>query len=477
MPSHERLAASVHRFAGVAAVLTVAVGVAVGLGWIFDVPMLKSVAPGLVAMKANTAVGFVLAGTALWLLHDAHPSRRERRGGALLAGVIVVVALLTLAEYVFGIDLGIDHLFRDPGVSLPGRPSPHTALAFLLVGSWLIALAREPHASHRISDILSVLACVIVLQAAIGYVFGVKDLYGISKVTGMALHSMITFVILCLGILAARPRQSFTGVITSIGAGGHIARRLTPAVLLGPLVIGYLCLKGQQDGLFGTRDAVTILVGVVVVLFAGVVVYSCLSINRADAIRRTLEKRLQELAERDPLTSLFNRRRFRQELDQQLALAERYGTDVALIMIDLDGLKQTNDTYGHRAGDRLLVGVAEILNRELRTSDICSRISGDEFAALLPNADSDGAQATATRLVTAMRDSTWQIDDHTITSTLSAGIALTDMSRADATVLATAADRALYQAKDAGGDQHVLAAIPAVPAGAEARGARRDVLA
>jgi hypothetical protein len=132
MPSHERLAANVARFAGLAAVITIVVGVGVVIGWILDVQTLKSVLPGLVSMKANTALGFVLAGSALWLVRDQRMSHRRRLGATLIAGVILIVAVLTLAEYVFGVDLGIDHLFADPGVSLPGRPSPHTAIAFLM---------------------------------------------------------------------------------------------------------------------------------------------------------------------------------------------------------------------------------------------------------------------------------------------------------------------------------------------------------
>jgi diguanylate cyclase (GGDEF)-like protein len=173
----------------------------------------------------------------------------------------------------------------------------------------------------------------------------------------------------------------------------------------------------------------------VVVLLSLIVVYSCRSINRADAERHVLEARLQDLAERDPLTSLFNRRRFADELDQQLALVDRYGTLVALIMIDLDGLKQINDTYGHRAGDELLLGVARVLNSELRATDTSARLSGDEFAALLPHADLAGAEATAERLVAMMRASSWPIDGENVASTISLGIAITDGTDTEAVAL------------------------------------------
>jgi hypothetical protein len=170
MPSHERLAASVHRFAGPAAWISIIVGVAVLLGWIFDIQVLKSVVPGLVSMKANTALGFVFSGVALWLLREDDGPRASRVAAGGLGAVISVVAALTLAEYVFGIGLGIDHLFRDAGghSSYPGRPSPHTATAFLAVGLWIVVLARQLDGVDRVRDWLSAIACLVVLQAAIG---------------------------------------------------------------------------------------------------------------------------------------------------------------------------------------------------------------------------------------------------------------------------------------------------------------------
>jgi diguanylate cyclase (GGDEF)-like protein len=461
-PSDERFAEAVHAFAGVAACITIVVGIAVLLGWILDVQTLKSVAPSLVSMKANTAIGFVLAGACLWLVRDENASREHRQDARALASLLAVLAVLTLAEYVFGVDLRIDHLFSDPGArtSSPGRPSPHTALAFAMVGVWLIALTRRRAWLHRVRDTAAVIACVMVLQAVVGYLFGVRYLYGISAVTGMAVHTVGTFVILCSGILAARPRQSFMGLLTSVGGGGTVARRLAPAVVLVPPALGYLSLQVQEHGLYGARAGVSIVAGLTVVMLGAIVIYACRLVDRTDSQRRLLEARLQELSERDPLTNLFNRRRFHEELERQIALAARQGTRVALLMIDLDGLKRINDTHGHLAGDELLLGVATTLTRQLRISDTSARLGGDEFVVILPDASPEGAQTAAAKLVDAMRHSSWNVDGHTIRSTISAGIAITDPhAPPSADFLAQAADRALFRAKADGKDRYAISML------------------
>jgi diguanylate cyclase (GGDEF)-like protein/PAS domain S-box-containing protein len=100
--------------------------------------------------------------------------------------------------------------------------------------------------------------------------------------------------------------------------------------------------------------------------------------------RRRLERRLRYLADHDDLTGLINRRRFQEELQRHLAEGRRYGLTGALLVLDLDGFKEVNDTYGHSAGDRVLCAVADALRARLRASDIVARLGGDEFAVLLP---------------------------------------------------------------------------------------------
>jgi diguanylate cyclase (GGDEF)-like protein len=167
--------------------------------------------------------------------------------------------------------------------------------------------------------------------------------------------------------------------------------------------------------------------------------------------RRRLEEDLRHAAEHDDLTGLLNRRRFERDLARQVDLCRRYGETAAVVLLDLDRLKEVNDTLGHRAGDELLTYVAALLEGRLRGSDVLARLGGDEFAVLLPRADAPEALSVAEALIAAVRDGA------PFGCTASAGVAVVaGAGQAAADVLA-AADTALYAAKHAGRDGAVLA--------------------
>jgi diguanylate cyclase len=185
--------------------------------------------------------------------------------------------------------------------------------------------------------------------------------------------------------------------------------------------------------------------------------------------RKALEQELERLSQHDPLTGLFNRRRFEQELRRQLAYTRRYGKGGALLMIDLDRFKQINDELGHAAGDEALCHVAELLSDNLRASDMVARdvdpmvarLGCDEFGALLPEADGAGAQAAAERLAAAVGDAPLKAAGREVELRVSIGVATFDEDGIPAEQeLLAAADRAMYLAKASGGDGAKLAASP-----------------
>ncbi|MDO1560083.1 GGDEF domain-containing protein [Brevundimonas sp. 2R-24] len=112
----------------------------------------------------------------------------------------------------------------------------------------------------------------------------------------------------------------------------------------------------------------------------------------------------ERLADRDALTGVLNRRGFDQALSAGMAYARRHGVPAALLYLDLDGFKTINDGLGHAAGDAALIGVARLLEANLRESDSVARLGGDEFAVLLLNADQAAARAKAEALARALGD-------------------------------------------------------------------------
>jgi two-component system, cell cycle response regulator len=162
-------------------------------------------------------------------------------------------------------------------------------------------------------------------------------------------------------------------------------------------------------------------------------------------------KRVEELAATDPLTGLYNRRHFGTMIDRLVAEAQRYGHDLSCVMIDLDGYKKLNDTYGHQVGDQLLVAAGKVILANMRRMDVAARYGGDEFVLLLPHADSSEASAVVQRIRLEFRQASAAILRSNDGVTMSVGIAsIREDEPAHADQLLAAADIALYDAKAAG---------------------------
>ena len=176
--------------------------------------------------------------------------------------------------------------------------------------------------------------------------------------------------------------------------------------------------------------------------------------------RLTRERdRLQAEANFDDLTGLYNRRGFERRLTEEVARATRYGHQLSLVMMDLDGFKLINDQYGHATGDRLLRAFGVLVSTELRTSDLASRYGGDEFALLLPGVGKTEAWAVAEKIRDGLRQMTIEVhDDQHIATSGSAGVASLGAGITEARALVDAADTALYAAKRAGRDRVELSA-------------------
>jgi diguanylate cyclase (GGDEF)-like protein/PAS domain S-box-containing protein len=165
--------------------------------------------------------------------------------------------------------------------------------------------------------------------------------------------------------------------------------------------------------------------------------------------RQTAEQ-LIYLAERDSLTGLYNRHRFQEELSRTLADVERRQSHGALIFFDLDEFKYINDTFGHRAGDSMLIRVAGEVSTLVRRSEVISRLGGDEFAVLMPDISEAEAATLAERIIRAVSQIPFRFDGQSLRLTTSLGIALYPLHGANTEDLIAHADAAMYQAKEAG---------------------------
>ena len=172
--------------------------------------------------------------------------------------------------------------------------------------------------------------------------------------------------------------------------------------------------------------------------------------------RKRFEAQLQFLADHDPLTGVYNRRRFEQELTRHLTYDARYGSGGAVLALDLDNFKFVNDTYGHKAGDEVITRVARNVGGRLRETDTLGRLGGDEFAIILPEARVEEAQAVAGSIVEAVRTQAVTAGGEQIRVTASVGITTFGDRQIDGESLLVEADLAMYDAKAAGRDTFTL---------------------
>src|SRR5215216_5249794 len=275
--------------------LGISVSSLVLLGWTFNIPILQSILPGQPEMVPHTAVAFILASLSLLTL-NGRGKFSVVSGLCVLA--VILIALLTISEYVGGLDLGFDKLLFSQHLqistqSFPGRPSPHTAVDFLLIGSALL-LSRTRGRTYRVAQGLALTAALIASMALVGYIYDVAFLYSISSHTGMALHTAVIFIALSLGILFLHPEQQLMSFILSDTAGGAMVRHLLPASIAIPIVAGGLIIFGARAGLYDMAFAVPLCVVASILVLTTLIWRNAMALHWSDAKRKQAEEALRD---------------------------------------------------------------------------------------------------------------------------------------------------------------------------------------
>jgi diguanylate cyclase (GGDEF)-like protein len=246
-----------------------------------------------------------------------------------------------------------------------------------------------------------------------------------------------------------------SGWYSGLGALDNVPRLLVWRDGTRPLVV----LVGKPwSSIFSLWRKEAIRIGAIMTALISFVLAVTLFLAREIGRRARAEDKLEELATTDALTGLKNRRKFDTEIDAEWRRATRQKVPLALLMIDADHFKSYNDTFGHQAGDQVLVGIAICISDSVRRAGDCvARYGGEEFAVLLPGLSSVEALAVAETIRLKVQE--WS-DDPTVT-TVSIGIAsLMPSATMEWSVLLNAADKALYAAKAGGRNRSVLASFP-----------------
>jgi len=297
--SHKNLFLVLRFIARLASGVVTAFGMLVLLGgWAMDIERLRVVFPGFPSMVPNTALCFILCGLALRLCGDD-----LRRGWAVrirvaLAGIVVVIGFLSLVENVLLWDFHIDQLLFLDTASMgysPGRMSVIAAINFLLAGSALIAGEGR---RIWIGQIFVLIIFVLGLLNAVSYAYGVRAFAGLATYTVLALHTSVSFLVFSVGYLFVRPTQGVLVAVTSDSPGGIMARRLVPAAVLVPVILGGAWLKGQELGWYEGAFAFSGFVLSSLVIFNGLIWWNARLLYDLEGSRREVERALRESEER-----------------------------------------------------------------------------------------------------------------------------------------------------------------------------------
>ena len=359
--------ATLQSFSQKAGIAVIAIGCTVILGWIFDLQLLKSILPGLPSMKFNTATCFILGGFSLLFQHQWRAELTTIKHQKIYnyltfsaSFLIVLISLITLVQYSFNLDLGIDQLlFKHSSILTiplaPGRMAPNTAAGFLLLGTALLLLSVKRPKYLRI-QILSCCAFLIAFLGLIGYIYGTAFFYKMGAPTGMALHTSAAFVLLSFGILFASPDKGFMAVIASDRAGGIMARRLLPPAIIIPPLVGYFIMSGERLQAYTSEVGISLLSVLNVIIFTFLIWQNAKTLCTADRKRYRAELGLRkakadletEVEKRTLQLQLVNEKLQQQILDSQateqvlqknynLLLTVINSTPTALFVKDIEG--------------------------------------------------------------------------------------------------------------------------------------------
>lgn len=272
------------------------------LGWTFFYWLPGYLQDFIFNIKPNSALCFNLGGMALWLYSEKQQSLLKQISVQLAGAVIFVCATLTLFEYFFHIQIGIDEILF-PGILnniqsfVPaGRMSPITAANFVLIGFSLIFLDSK-NIRYRVHQILMTVVILMTSFEFLGHVYalGNADVFGLGNIySQMSMYNIFLFLLLSLGILFVRPYQGIFTILMSNYSGGNLARRLIPPTILLPIVVGYLVgLGGKQIGFNSAELGLSLIVISTIIVFSAIILFNAYLVDQVDIQRRKSESALK----------------------------------------------------------------------------------------------------------------------------------------------------------------------------------------
>jgi diguanylate cyclase (GGDEF)-like protein len=444
------------------ATLVALLGLSGVAGRVLGVPILTQLSPAWPPMSLPSAMAFGLLGLTLAGTTSRRPG--VRRSAEVAAGLLVLAMAGTLLSAMMA-----PEVMR--WMALPVA----LAVGLLLVSS-AVLLPRGQVGGILVSEVFGLLTMVLGLLALVDLALPPPLL---QEALQIPLPISIAVLSAGLAVFLRRPDRGASRILAMDSATGRAARLLFLGLVPGVVLMVILVLIGEELGLYRRGMSATILPWTLILVF-GIAAWRSLrdiarherglrrALRDVDMARDYLEVRVEERtaalqrligelnlaraeqahrATHDALTGLPNRALFHDRLGHALARAARFGHQVGVLFIDLDGFKQVNDTLGHAAGDAMLREVARRLQSRVRASDTLARLGGDEFVVLLEHFSAPAQAEQAARSVLGPLPGPMEVEGHTVEIRYSMGMALSPEDGTTAEAILHAADQRMYSAK------------------------------
>jgi len=270
------------------------VGIVVLVSWLFGLPGLNRVHPIFGGMSAHAAFCFTLMGVGLWFIREEHSRDWRRWAAHVFSSAVVLISVLTLAAS-YGWGLGIEVSLQGPlGQALIARMPVPSALAFLALGLAVLLVDIDVRGS-RPTEFLCFVAALISLLALVAYVFSFVSVFEIANRRPLAFHTVLLLLALAFGILMARPRHGLMSLATDPGVAGVMVRRLLPAAVGIPVLVGWLVAEGERGGLYRPILTLSYYAVSIILVFGGLTWLTAGSLRRIDVRRQEVETQVRGL--------------------------------------------------------------------------------------------------------------------------------------------------------------------------------------
>ncbi len=281
-------------------------GALVLLGWAFRLPIVGSWLPGGLSMLPMTAICFVLSGISLAMSVRSVRTPTTEGAQQALAALVATVATLTLYEYIMHSGSTFDLMLfgsqlRETPWGPPGRMAINSAVCLLLYALGMLFIPHDQRKGDLRAQMFAIPALFISLIAILGYVFGVRGVYMLSQSSGMAFPTAIAHLALGVGIVFAVRDRGVPSLLMDEGPAGVLTRRLLPAAVLAPVILGLVRLAGESEGAYESEFGVSLFAVASILTFVGLVLWSARVLRNTDKERMdllALEKEARAHAER-----------------------------------------------------------------------------------------------------------------------------------------------------------------------------------